>query len=161
MENYHTPRPFFISFILFHITLDTRKALMAYQSSAVHAIWSQQPAFRNTNDILTSDRWFWKPQNIRKWERALLIKKLQNAYKMHRETSENSLRLQNRCDFDSRKSLRIGVNSYWAKGLKPPPTFMIMGLAYMTSPPTFVTWCCLNCVSIVRTGFTQCRQIDS
>jgi len=28
----------------------------------------------------------------------------------------------------------IGVNSYWAKGLKPP-TFMIMGLAYMTSPP--------------------------
>ena len=53
---------------------------------------------------------------------------------MHRETSENSLRLQNRCDFDSRKSLRIGVNSYWAKGLKPP-TFMIMGLAYMTSPP--------------------------
>ena len=33
----------------------------------------------------------------------------------------------------------IGVNSYWAQGLKPPPTFMIMGLAYMTSPPTFVT----------------------
>ena len=32
----------------------------------------------------------------------------------------------------------IGVNSYWAQGLKPP-TFMIMGLAYMTSPPTFVT----------------------
>ena len=29
----------------------------------------------------------------------------------------------------------IGVNSYWAQGLKPPPTFMIMGLAYMTSPP--------------------------
>ena len=28
----------------------------------------------------------------------------------------------------------IGVNSYWAQGLKPP-TFMIMGLAYMTSPP--------------------------
>ena len=35
--------------------------------------------------------------------------------------------------------LGIGVNSYWAQGLKPPPTFMIMGLAYMTSPPTFVT----------------------
>ena len=36
--------------------------------------------------------------------------------------------------------MRIGVNSYWAQGLKPPPTFMIMGLAYMTSPPpTFVT----------------------
>ena len=33
----------------------------------------------------------------------------------------------------------IGVNSYWAQGLKPPPTFMIMGLAYMTSPLTFVT----------------------
>ena len=33
----------------------------------------------------------------------------------------------------------IRVNSYWAQGLKPPPTFMIMGLAYMTSPPTFVT----------------------
>ena len=32
----------------------------------------------------------------------------------------------------------IGVNSYWAQGLTPP-TFMIMGLAYMTSPPTFVT----------------------
>jgi len=32
----------------------------------------------------------------------------------------------------------IDVNSYWAQGLKPP-TFMIMGLAYMTSPPTFVT----------------------
>ena len=30
--------------------------------------------------------------------------------------------------------LDIGVNSYWAHGLKPP-TFMIMGLAYMTSPP--------------------------
>ena len=28
----------------------------------------------------------------------------------------------------------IGVNSYWAQGLKPP-TFMIMGLAYVTSPP--------------------------
>ena len=28
----------------------------------------------------------------------------------------------------------IGVNSYWAQGLNPP-TFMIMGLAYMTSPP--------------------------
>jgi len=28
----------------------------------------------------------------------------------------------------------IGVNSYYAQGLKPP-TFMIMGLAYMTSPP--------------------------
>ena len=28
----------------------------------------------------------------------------------------------------------IGVNSYWAQGLKPP-TFMIMGLANMTSPP--------------------------
>ena len=28
----------------------------------------------------------------------------------------------------------IGVNSYWAQGLKPP-TFMIMGLAYMTNPP--------------------------
>ena len=29
----------------------------------------------------------------------------------------------------------IGVNSYWAQGLKPL-TFMIMGLAYMTSSPT-------------------------
>ena len=33
------------------------------------------------------------------------------------------------------KGTVIGVNSYWAQGLKPPPTFMIMGLAYMTSPP--------------------------
>ena len=38
---------------------------------------------------------------------------------------------------------------------------LIMGLAYMTSIPTFVTWYCLNCVSTVRTGFTQCWQIDS
>jgi len=37
---------------------------------------------------------------------------------------------------DERRSIaNIGVNSYWAQGLKPPPTFMIMGLAYMTSPP--------------------------
>ena len=36
---------------------------------------------------------------------------------------------------DERRSIaNIGVNSYWAQGLKPP-TFMIMGLAYMTSPP--------------------------
>ena len=27
--------------------------------------------------------------------------------------------------------------------------------------PTFVTWYCLNCVSIVCIGFTQCWQIDS
>ena len=32
------------------------------------------------------------------------------------------------------ESILIGVNSYLAQGLKPP-TFMIMGLAYMTSPP--------------------------
>ena len=31
--------------------------------------------------------------------------------------------------------ITIGVNSYWAQGLKPPPIFMIMGLAYMTSAP--------------------------
>ena len=37
---------------------------------------------------------------------------------------------------------------------------MIMGLAYMTSPPTFVTWYCLNCVSIVCIGFMQCWQLD-
>ena len=37
-----------------------------------------------------------------------------------------------------RVSMDIGVNSYWAQRLKPP-TFMIMKLAYMTSPPTFVT----------------------
>ena len=37
---------------------------------------------------------------------------------------------------DERRSIaNIGVNSYWAQGLKPPPTFMIMGLAYMTSSP--------------------------
>jgi len=46
-------------------------------------------------------------------------------------------------------------------GAQAPPTFMITGLAYMMSPPpTFVTWYSLNCVSIVRTGFTQCQQID-
>jgi len=39
---------------------------------------------------------------------------------------------------DRRSAIPIGINSYWAQGLKPP-TFMIMGLAYMTSPPTFVT----------------------
>jgi len=33
----------------------------------------------------------------------------------------------------------IGVNSYWAQVVKPPPTFMIMGLAHITSSPTFVT----------------------
>ena len=43
----------------------------------------------------------------------------------------------------------IGVNSYWAQGLKPP-TFMIMGLAYMTSPPphfcdVIFSKLCFNC----------------
>ena len=44
----------------------------------------------------------------------------------------------------------IGVNSYWAQGLKPPPTFMIMGLAYVTSPPHFcdliLSKLCFNCL---------------
>ena len=40
-----------------------------------------------------------------------------------------------RAMFAGVSSSSIGVNSYWAQGLKPPPTFMIMGLAYMTSPP--------------------------
>ena len=43
----------------------------------------------------------------------------------------------------------IGVNSYWAQGLKPP-TFMIMRLAYMTSPPHFcdviLSKLCFNCL---------------
>ena len=48
-------------------------------------------------------------------------------------------RLIYKTSYEGRKAfLSIGVNSYWAQGLKPP-TFMIMGLAYMTSPPTFVT----------------------
>ena len=44
--------------------------------------------------------------------------------------TQAELKSCNRCRFTF-----IGVNSYWAQGLKPPPTFMIMGLAYMTSPP--------------------------
>ena len=47
--------------------------------------------------------------------------------------------------------VNIGVNSYWAQGLKPPPpTFMIMGLAYMTSSPHFcdviLSKLCFNCL---------------
>ena len=38
----------------------------------------------------------------------------------------------------------IGVNSHWTQGLKPPPTFMIMGLAYMTSPH-FCDVMCFSC----------------
>ena len=55
----------------------------------------------------------------------------------------------------------IGVNSYWAQGLKPTHFYDHGARLYDEPPPTFVTWYCLNCVSTVRTGFTQCRQIDS
>ena len=57
----------------------------------------------------------------------------------------------------------IGVNSYWAQGLKPPPTFMIMGLAYMTSPPHFcdviLSKLCFNCLHWFYAMLTN-RQLD-
>jgi len=33
----------------------------------------------------------------------------------------------------------IGVNSYWAQGLKPPPHFYDHGARIYDEPPTFVT----------------------
>ena len=33
----------------------------------------------------------------------------------------------------------IGVNSYWAQGLKPPPHFYDHGARLYDEPPTFVT----------------------
>ena len=57
------------------------------------------------------------------------------------------------------RPIGIGVNSYWAQGLKPPH-FYDHGARIYDEPPTFVTWYCLNCVSIVCTGFTQCWQLD-
>jgi len=35
--------------------------------------------------------------------------------------------------------LTIGVNSYWAQGLKPPPHFYDHGARLYDEPPTFVT----------------------
>ena len=59
-------------------------------------------------------------------------------------------------------SSSIGVNSYWAQGLKPPPTFMIMGLAYMTSPhfcDVILSKLCFNCLHWFYAMLTN-RQLD-
>jgi len=41
---------------------------------------------------------------------------------------------------DERRSIaNIGVNSYWAQGLKPPPHFYDYGARLYDEPPTFVT----------------------
>ena len=37
------------------------------------------------------------------------------------------------------KETAIGVNSYWAQGLKPPPHFYDHGARIYDEPPTFVT----------------------
>ena len=34
----------------------------------------------------------------------------------------------------------IGVNSYWARGLEPPPTFEAQWARLLSSPPLF-DWC--------------------
>ena len=45
-------------------------------------------------------------------------------------------------------------------GAQAPPHFYDHGARLYDEPPTFVTWYCLNCVSIVCTCFTQCWQLD-